>query len=251
MKRTGNLLTSGFTLGLVVALLSGCAGTAKVSQPAAQTAPLQLEAAKPAVVPETQNLSGKVVETMNAGGYTYISLESGGKNVWVAVPSMQVSVGQEIKLRPVMQMGKFTSSTLKRTFDSIIFSSGPVSDANSQATQVQPTAEAATGLPSGHIAIDNKAKPKGVAAMMNASTDGETAGSLSGKVVETMDAGGYTYIKLEKEGKQTWVAVPTMKVTAGEELELQPGTVMTNFTSKSLNKTFESVVFSGGPVHSK
>jgi len=40
MKRTGNLLTSGFTLGLVVALLSGCAGTAKVSQPAVQTAPL-------------------------------------------------------------------------------------------------------------------------------------------------------------------------------------------------------------------
>ncbi len=69
--------------------------------------------------------------------------------------------------------------------------------------------------------------------------------------METMDAGGYTYINLEKNGKQTWVAVPTMKVSVGEEMELQPGAVMTNFTSKSMNKTFDSVVFSGGPVHGK
>ena len=48
-----------------------------------------------------------------------------------------------------------------------------------------------------------------------------------------------------------WAAVPVMKVTVGEEMELQPGAVMTNFTSKSMNKTFESVVFSGGPVPKK
>ncbi len=32
--------------------------------------------------------------------------------------------------------------------------------------------------------------------------------SLSGKVVETMNSGGYTYVCLEKAGKKTWVAVP-------------------------------------------
>jgi len=30
------------------------------------------------------------------------------------------------------------------------------------------------------------------------------ASSLSGKVVETMDSGGYTYVRLEKSGAKSW-----------------------------------------------
>ncbi len=71
---------------------------------------------------------------------------------------------------------------------------------------------------------------------------------ISGKVVETMNAGGYTYICLEKNGKKTWLAVPETKVTVGAEMSFLPGTVMTNFTSKTLNRTFESIVFSSGPA---
>jgi hypothetical protein len=63
-----------------------------------------------------------------------------------------------------------------------------------------------------------------------------------------MNAGGYTYVSLEKSGKKTWVAVPQMTVTVGQEITLQPGQEMRNFTSKSLNKTFESIIFSGGPA---
>jgi hypothetical protein len=149
-----------------------------------------------------------------------------------------------------MEMGLFSSKTLKRTFDNIIFSPGLVTEAQNQPNQAQPAVETATKLPAGHKDIDNKTKPRGMSAMI-AAAGGEAAGDLSGKVVETMDAGGYTYINLEKNGKQTWAAVPAMKVTVGEEIELQPGAVMKNFTSKSINKTFERVVFSGGPVHSK
>ncbi len=75
-----------------------------------------------------------------------------------------------------------------------------------------------------------------------------SAGALSGKVVETMNSGGYTYVSLEKNGKKTWVAVPQMQVTVGQEMALQPGQEMRNFTSKSLNRTFESIIFSGGPA---
>jgi len=250
MKSTRNLFAAGLTLGLVVALQSGCAGTATVTQPAAQTAPKQLEGTEHPVKlanPETQPLAGKVVETMNAGGYTYISLEKDGKKGWVAVPAAEVAVGQEVQVMPGMEMGLFSSKTLNRSFDNIIFSPGLVTEANSRAPQGQPGAEAATSLPAGHPVAGNKAKPKGMAAMFG-SAGGEMAENLSGKVVETMDAGGYTYINLEKNGKQTWAAVPTMKVTVGEEMELQPGAVMKNFTSKSMNKTFDSVVFSGGPA---
>ncbi len=70
--------------------------------------------------------------------------------------------------------------------------------------------------------------------------------SLSGKVAETMNSGGYTYISLEKNGKKTWVAVPEAKVKVGQEVACQPGMEMKNFTSKTLGRTFESIIFSGG-----
>lgn len=72
--------------------------------------------------------------------------------------------------------------------------------------------------------------------------------SLSGKVAETMNSGGYTYVLLEKKGKKTWVAVPEMKVAVGQEMTLQPGAEMVNFTSKSLGRTFDKIIFSGGPA---
>jgi len=70
--------------------------------------------------------------------------------------------------------------------------------------------------------------------------------SLSGKVLESMDSGGYTYIKIDNAGKKTWVAVPKTKVTVGQDISFQPGAVMNNFQSKTLNRTFETIVFSGG-----
>lgn len=70
--------------------------------------------------------------------------------------------------------------------------------------------------------------------------------SLSGKVVETMNSGGYTYISLENNGTKTWVAIPATAVKVGQMVTCQPGAEMKNFTSKTLNRTFESIIFSGG-----
>ena len=69
---------------------------------------------------------------------------------------------------------------------------------------------------------------------------------LSGKVTETMNVAGYTYVQIENSGKRTWIAVPQRAVTVGEEMSFQPGFVMKNFTSKTLNRTFDEIVFSGG-----
>jgi hypothetical protein len=70
--------------------------------------------------------------------------------------------------------------------------------------------------------------------------------SLSGKVVETMNAGGYTYVCIEKKGKKTWVAVPQTTVAVGQQISLEPGQEMKGFNSKSLNRTFDAIVFSPG-----
>ena len=76
------------------------------------------------------------------------------------------------------------------------------------------------------------------------------AGSeLSGKVAETMNSGGYTYVLLEKDGEKTWIAVPQMKVTKGQTMSFKPGAEMENFKSKTLNRTFKNIVFSEGPVN--
>ncbi len=72
-----------------------------------------------------QFITGKVVETMNSGGYTYLLLEKDNKTQWVAIPQDRISVGDEVKLNPGINMADFKSRTLNRTFPKIIFSSGP------------------------------------------------------------------------------------------------------------------------------
>ena len=74
------------------------------------------------------------------------------------------------------------------------------------------------------------------------------AGAITGKVVETMNSGGYTYVCLENNGVKTWVALPETKVSVGQQLACQPGGAMPNFKSKTLNRTFESIIFSPGIV---
>lgn len=91
--------------------VSGCNSTKK-------------ETAAPGASQAGVALSGKVAETMNSGGYTYVSLENNGKKTWVAIPETKVKVGQEVACQPGMEMKNFTSKTMKRTFDSIIFSAG-------------------------------------------------------------------------------------------------------------------------------
>ena len=77
------------------------------------------------------------------------------------------------------------------------------------------------------------------------------ASSLSGKVIETMDSGGYTYVRLERNGEKTWLACPKMKVTVGENMSFKPGIVMVNFVSKTLKRKFDRIIFSAGPIKSE
>ena len=72
---------------------------------------------------------------------------------------------------------------------------------------------------------------------------------ISGKVVEKQDAPPYTYVRLkDRSGNETWAAVPKTQLEIGEEVALKGGMVMTNFSSKTLNRTFESIVFASGLV---
>ena len=97
-------------------------------------------------------------------------------------------------------------------------------------------------------------KPKS-SAVKTASTSNnapaKTPEYIFGKIKETMNSGGYTYLLLENKGEETWVAIPATSVKAGEEVMVTPGVPMHNFMSKTLNRTFETIIFSSGIVGDK
>jgi hypothetical protein len=71
---------------------------------------------------------------------------------------------------------------------------------------------------------------------------------VTGKVLETMDAGGYTYLNVETAAGAKWIAVNQAAVEVGEEITFMDGVVMQNFFSKTLDRTFPEIVFSPGLV---
>ena len=43
------------------------------------------------------NITGKVAETMDSGGYTYVLIDTGSEQVWAATPEVSVAVGDEVR----------------------------------------------------------------------------------------------------------------------------------------------------------
>ena len=99
------------------------------------------------------------------------------------------------------------------------------------------------------LATQSFAFPNQSGSKMPSQDSASASNTIKGAVVETMNAGGYTYLCLEKEGQKKWAAIPESQVSVGDEVEISQGMVMNNFTSKSLGRTFEAVVFSQGIVN--
>ena len=68
---------------------------------------------------------------------------------------------------------------------------------------------------------------------------------FSGKVAETMSTAGYTYVLVDTGGKKLWAAAPQFEVKVGDSVAVAEGMAMPNYHSKSLNRDFDVVYFSG------
>ncbi len=68
-------------------------------------------------------------------------------------------------------------------------------------------------------------------------------GTLVGIVMETMDSGGYTYVKLDTPNGEVWAAGPPTKVQVGQAAGLGDSFLMDNFEASSLSRTFEKIYF--------
>jgi hypothetical protein len=66
---------------------------------------------------------------------------------------------------------------------------------------------------------------------------------VTGVILEVNDVDSYTYIRLKTKDGETWAAVGTAPLKVGATVTLGNTMVMKNFESKSLKKTFPSIVF--------
>ena len=235
---------------LLLALTAGAsrAETVSVPSPPAAVPPSGSTAVKAAVVPSTtvtstanaatktkpveraDALAGKVLEVIHGGGYTFFQVEKEGVKFWVAAPPTQAKVGEDLSFEPGIEMSNFNSKSLGRTFDLIYFSGGKVLPAGSVQDPDFLKKKAHSMKPS---AVATATDAKGVPA----------APPVTGKVLEKLDGGGYSYFLLENEGKKTWVAVSPTAGKVGDTVSFPAGIEMKDFKSKALNRTFESIIF--------
>ncbi len=68
----------------------------------------------------------------------------------------------------------------------------------------------------------------------------------NGTVVEVLDGGSYTYMQIEESGKKFWIAGPQSSIKKGEKVNFSEQVWMPNFQSKTLNRTFDNILFVGG-----
>jgi len=93
------------------------------------------------------DLTGKVLQVLSAGRYTYVEVEGDGQSAWAAAPAFDVRVGDTVKFGLDMPMRAFVSKALKRTFELVYFV-GKI--------EVNGQAESVAQMPAGHPVVGKK-----------------------------------------------------------------------------------------------
>jgi len=71
----------------------------------------------------------------------------------------------------------------------------------------------------------------------------DTNAHRQGVVAESMNAAGYSFIRVEENGSSVWLAAPETPLEVGQTIEWSGGGEMRNFTSRSLNRVFDEIIF--------
>ena len=115
--------------------------------------------------------------------------------------------------------------------------------------------QAAPALPQGHPPVGNQAQapaaPQLPATPNHGGVQVQQAQDvkLVGTVVETFNAASYTYVKFKDDSaKEQWAAILKVDLKQGQKIEVNQQMVMDNFQSKSLNRTFDRIIFGTAKV---
>ena len=63
------------------------------------------------------------------------------------------------------------------------------------------------------------------------------------KISQTLSSGGYTYMKVVEGKNIYWIAMTQRKVKTGDTISFSEQGWMKNFKSKTLNRTFDNILF--------
>lgn len=150
---------------------------------------------------------GRVVETMNSGGYTYVLVDDGAAKIWAAAPELKVAVGEQVVLSSGVPMADFHSKTLNRTFDVVYFVDRievTRGDSAGKPTGNAPSAPTGHGSPAssvGAVDLSNVAKAEGGYRVAELYAD---KSSLAGK--EVLVRGKVVKVTTGVMGK-TWIHI--------------------------------------------
>lgn len=90
-------------------------------------------------------------------------------------------------------------------------------------------AKPAVALPAGHVPI--------------AASPADIQLTRKGKVLEVIDSPMYTYLQVSGDKDPVWLAAYKIDVSKGAVVRYSDGVAMSNFHSKFLNRTFDTIVF--------
>lgn len=122
--------------------------------PAAPAMPPVPQAAATAVQKAGTTLSGKIVETFDGAGYTYLRLKTEKGDEWAAVREVPVKKGQTVTVNVDMVAQKFKSAALKRTFDRITFGNvGTPGAAPAASAKMPPNHPPTGGIPQAMVGM--------------------------------------------------------------------------------------------------
>lgn len=207
-----------------LAVLGGCAKKESDAAAAAAQAPSNaIFSAAPAQQAPARN-TGKVLQTQDGGGYTYAEVQTAaGQKVWIAGSQIDAKPGTEVQWGNFAVMRNFEARSIGKSFPEILFVDrwGPVGQA------------AKAVAPHGTF-------PQPQAAAAGAGAGGSGAG---GTVRSVTNAGGYSYIEVDQGGQTVWVAATETPMKKGDKVEWQGASQMSNFTARSLNRTFDKIIF--------
>ncbi len=82
--------------------------------------------------------TGKVLETMDAGNYTYVRVDTEDGEIWAAATRFQVEVGDTVVVPLVMPMENFHSDSLNRTFPVVYFTSQILKEGDATSPAMPP-----------------------------------------------------------------------------------------------------------------
>lgn len=112
--------------------------------------------------------TGKVAETTDAGGYTYVLVDTGTNKVWAAATKFQVKQDDLVTVTESLPMKDFESKSLNRTFPVIYFAGNIAVNGGKPGPEKLPAGHPVIGggkaeeLPAGHPSLVGKTLPSTV-----------------------------------------------------------------------------------------